>query len=304
MPKELTAGTAATQTIASKLAGVSKKAYSVKSGKEMRASDSAFNLLVFGEMGTGKTKIAVDLLLLGLRVLLIDTDFGRKAKETIQNWFHDHPEHMKFYDENLMVIDDLDVEGVMSFCRKPDSVYPDIYNWNPDVLFWDGMSAYQQGDLEASLCNDDFKRDDADYSTWRGSRNGTIFPLMKFLNQHNTETGKQWNKVVTALEDERIDRRKGATAAEKKKGEDIIAGSESKGPMINTTARELAGAGFGIVLQCTKQFLGKDTKYHYLSRGEKLITKDRYGLPPQMDADFKVLYKTYIEPKIKGSASK
>lgn len=297
------AGEVATQQIVSKLAGTTPKKYSVKSGKDMRAEDASFNLLVYGESGMGKTKIAVDLLLLGFKVVLVDTDFGRKSKETIQNYFYDHPEHMKFYDNNLMVIDDLDVEGVMAFCRNPASIYPEIYDWNPDVLFWDGMSAYQQGDLEADLCRDDFKRDDADYSTWRGSRNGTIFPLMKFLNQHNINTNKQWHKVVTLMEDERVDRRKGASAAEKKKGEDIIVGSETKGPMLNTTARDLAGAGFSIVLQCLKTTLGNEVTFKYITRGAKIISKDRFGLPAELPGDFKEVYRKYIEPKIKGSAS-
>lgn len=297
------AGEVATQQIVSKLSGVTTKKYSVKSGKDLRAADSSFNLLAFGEMGTGKTQIAVDLLLLGFKVLLIDTDFGRKAKETIQNYFHLNPQHMKFFDDNLKVIDELDVEGIMSFCRNPASVYPEIYDWNPDVLFWDGLSAYQQGDLEASLCDDEFTRDDADYSTWRGSRNGTIFPLMKFLNQHNINTNKQWNKVVTLMEDERVDRRKGASAAEKKKGEDVIVGSETKGPMLNTTARDLAGAGFGIVFRCVKKDLGTSTEFTYQSRGAQLMTKDRFGLPASMKADFQEVYRKYIEPKTKGSAS-
>ena len=254
-------------------------------------------------MGTGKTKIVIDLLLLGLKVQMIDTDFGGIGPETIRNYFIEHPEHLDLYQNNFRVVN-LDVEGLMAFCRNPQNVISDIYEWGPDVLFWDGVSSYQQGELEASLCDDDFKRDDADYSTWRGSRNGTIFPMMRFLKQHNTVTGKPWSKVITLLEDERVDRSKSASKAEKKEGTDIIPGSETKGPMLNTTARELAGAGFSIVLRCVKQTIGRDVKYIYQTSGKDIIVKDRYGLPASLDANFGVLYTTYIEPKIKGSASK
>jgi len=299
MPKDLTTGAAA--SIASKIAGSTKKTYEVKSGKTLREEPSSFNLLAYGQSGTGKTQILIECLLLGFKVLLIDTDFGRKAKETVQNWFVDHPEHMHLYDENLRVLDDLDVEGFMTFCRDPQKIWPDIYTWGPDVLFWDGMSAYQQGDLEADLCNDDFKRDDTDFSVWRGSRNGTIFPLMKLLNQHNTSTGQQWHKVVTLMEDERVEKRKSASKQEKKDGSDIIAGSERKGPMLNTTARDLAGAGFSIVLQCVKKIVGKDVTFTYNTRGTNIITKDRYGLPAEVKANFSDVYRTYIEPKIRGT---
>lgn len=301
MPKDLSAAaTPARNALVSKLAGDTKKKYEIKSGKTLRDEPGSFNLLAYGEAGTGKTKIIVDLLLLGMKVQVINTDFGRIGIETVRNYFQDHPEHMKFFDENFRSVD-LDVEGVMAFCRNPQVVIDDIYTWDPDVIFWDGMSAYQQGDLEASLCDDDFKRDDADFSTWRGSRNGTIFPLMRLLNQHNTENGKPWSKVVTMLEDERIERRKGATKAEKKDGSDIIAGSETKGPMLNTTARDLASAGFSIVLRCLKKVVGRDVVFSYQTRGSQLIAKDRYGLPESLPGDFQAVYKTYIEPKIKGA---
>ncbi len=297
--------TATTQVIANKLVGnLTQKKYEIKSGKDLRDQVSSFNLLVYGEMGTGKTKIIVDLLLLGMRVFVINTDFGRIGIETVRNNFMDtYPDKMDLYDNNIRVVD-LDVAGLMQFCRNPQSIVEDIYTWDPDVIFWDGLSAYQQGELEAELTGDDFKRDDADYSTWRGSRNGTIFPLMKLLNQHNTITGKPWNKVCTLLEDERVDRRKGASAAEKKQGLDIIQGSEQKGPMLNTTAREISGAGFSIVLRCVKKIMGTSVAYEYQTVGKDIIAKDRYGLPPTLKADFIEVYKKYIEPKIKGTASK
>lgn len=298
MPKDLSSA-AGTQTIANKIIGKPDKKYTVKSGQNLLDEPASFNLLAYGDMGTGKTKIAIDLLLLGLKVLIINTDFGRIGIETIRNYFMDHPEQMSLYANNFRSVD-LDVEGVMAFCRNPKAVVEDIYTWDPDVLFWDGVSSYQQGELEAELCNDDFKRDDADYSVWRGSRNGTVFPLMRLLNQHNIETGKPWNKVVTMLEDERVDRRKSASKSEKKDGSDIISGSERKGPMLNTTARDLAGAGFSIVLRCVKTKLGK---FEYHTEGANLIVKDRYGLPDVLPGDFGKVYTQFIEPKIRGAAS-
>lgn len=296
MPRDIDTTTVPSDLF-SKIAGATgAKTYKAKRGAEMLTQTRGFNLLVFGKFGSGKTFIIVDMLRLGMKVLVINTDFGKNGLNTVYNYFADHPDEAHFL--NNLVSYDLDLDGFMKFCRNPESIVPDILEFDPDVIFWDGATAFQQADLEGAICGGDFMREDTTYADWRKTRNGTVFPLMKLLEQHNPN-GKQWSKVVTTLEQEKGKYKKGATNEEKKKGLDYIAGSEQTGPMLHTEARDLAGAGFDLVLQTFKQNFGDKDKFLYQSRGADLLVKDRgFGLPTKMDANFKDIFEKYIGPKI------
>lgn len=296
MPKTLDATSPATQQIFSKLTGIGKKKYTVTSGQEMLDNASSFNLLLFGEYGSGKTFTVIGLLLLGMKVLVLNTDFGKNGINTVKSYFKDHPEHAHLL-KNLRIVD-LDLQGFMGFCRTPDTIVEDVYTWDPDVLFWDGATAFQQADLEAEICGNDFLRESSDWADWRKTRNGTIFPLMKLMEQHNLTTGKRWSKVVTTLEKESMDKRRSASPDEKRKGLDLIPGSEKRGPMLHTEARDIAGAGFDIIFQSLKQTIGDKEKFLFQSRGKELMVRDRgFNFPARMDADFAAIFRQYIAPK-------
>lgn len=281
--------------------GVQK--YTLRTGAEKAAQPSACNIMTFGEFGTGKTYMVIGMLKLGLKVLYLNTDFGRSGYNSIRNYFKDHPEEAHLQ-ENLALPEDekgrpLDIKAVLAFCVNPEAILPWIYDFDPDMIFWDGLTSFQQGDLEDMITGGDILREDTTWKDWRSALNGTIFPLMKFLGQHNERTNKPWHKCVTLLQSVKGKFKSGPVGA----GQDreLIPGSEKTGPMLHTGARELAGAGFDIVLQTVVENRGKDRTFKYFSRGDQLLTKDRgYSLPAEMTGNFVEVWGKYIQPKVTG----
>ncbi len=276
------------------------KKYGLKTGTQKASEASSCNLMVFGEFGSGKTYLAIALLKLGLKVLYINTDFGRAGYATIRNYFKSHPEDAHLEANIRMPEDDkgkpMDITAVLAFCVDPASVVPDIYEFDPDFLFWDGLTSFQQGDLEDMITGGDILREDTTWKDWRSALNGTIFPMMRFLGQHNERTGKPWHKMVTLLQNTKGKFKPGPTNGQDR---EIIPGSEKTGPMLHTGARELLGAGFDLVLQTTVARQGKDTTYNLISRGADLLVKDRgFMLPEKSAAGFIALWEEHIGPKV------
>ncbi len=303
MPKPMTVGDVPTTDLQRTLASSGKgKKYKLQRGSEAINTPRSTNILVFGGMGTGKTYLLVQLLKLGKRIVAINTDFGKTGINTVYNYFNDHPEEKHFL-ENFYVIE-LDLNGVLDFCRNPKMVIDEIYAVDPDILFWDGLTAFQMADLESDICNGDFLREDSTWADWRKTQNGTIFPLMAFLGLKNEVSNKPWTKIVTTLEQEKGKKRStGSVGNDKQKmAVEIIPGTEKTGPMLHTTARDLAGAGFDIVLQTVKKTIAGQDQFFYLSRGADLMIKDRgYGLPEKMNGDFGAVWSQFIQPKLGGA---
>lgn len=292
------------------------KNYKVTRGSKAINEPRSANILVFGDWGTGKSYIIIQLLKLNLKVVVLCVDFGKAGMNTVYNYFDDHPEEAHLLDNlievKFQVEGDTNQEvnkysgylGFVDFKRDPSRVIADIYEWDPDVLFLDGLTALQQGDLEQYICKDDPLRQDVDWKDWRSASNGTIFPLMDFLALHNYKTGKQWCKVVTALEDKKGQTRE-VLGANGRKDRETIPGTEVTGPMLHTGARKVSGAGFDIILEAkVERGKGSDPdQYIYLSRGKDILLKDRgFKLPERIAAEgdgFLKLWREYIAPKIK-----
>lgn len=281
---------AAAVTYVASMSGAATKAYAVRRGDAKTARGC--NILVFGKVGTGKTYLLIDMLLAGLKVFVLMTDFGDLGLETVYNWFHNNPEHEDKL-KNLYEVK-LDYRGVVQFVRDPTSIMPDIYDVNPDVLFWDGLTAYQQVDLENEISGGDILREDSSYKDWRSTLNGTLNPLMYFLRLHNLRTGDQWIKVVTTLEESKGEYRG--------KGDDrqLIPGTEKVGPALHTGARTVAGAGFSIILRTVREsFPGGKDKFYYVSHDSAALVKQRgYELPEKMEANFGKLWREHIAPRL------
>ncbi len=287
------ASTATVQSLANSLTGpATTKTYKVRKAQDIMAESRSFTLMLFGQQSTGKTLVIKDLLLLGLKVLVLDTDFGQGGLNTVYAWFEAHPDEAHRL-ANLHVVD-LDYEGIVQFQRNPLAIMPDLYDLDPDVIFWDGATAYQEADLEAYITKGDVLREDTNWKDWRSTRNGTIFPLMAILAMKNEVTGRPWSKVVTALEKTQSKTR----AVSGSRDREDIPGTETTGPMLHTDARTIVGAGFDIALQTKRQVMPDKITYTYVSQGGTLLTKDRFGLPPSMPGDFKEVFLKYIAPKI------
>lgn len=291
---------------------------SVKGAKtfEPRSGTDAFNMarstnvMLFGSQGVGKTFQVIMLLLKGYKVYLLVTDYAGSGVDSIYNWFSDHPEHAHLLD-NLRIIDFTRYESengtswkmFEQFIRNPGVADPEIYNFDPDILFWDGGSSFQQSDLEDYIGSmDPVRRDQGknvteqrdqglilEQSDWGMVKNGTLKPLIRFLKLYNEQTGKRWSKVVTFLEDEK------AKYVNNKKEE----GSETVGPLLHGAAREIASAGFSIALRVTKSEIGPNKSYKFENSGSNVMIKDRgFNVPAYGKADLGELWESHIAPKI------
>lgn len=293
------APTAPPSDILASLAGpATRKTYQVRRGDDSRARHC--NIQVFGPWGSGKTYMNIGALRLGMKVLAITTDFGHGGFETIYNYFADNPSEAHLLANFREVA--LDYEGITQFVRDPCSIFPDIYEFDPDLIFWDGGSAFQQVDLEEYIGSFDPLRSEKkggesaiseqrktglflEQSDWSLVRNGTIRPIVRFLALHNERTGKRWSKVFTCAEESKEDKNNPNAA--------------KTGPLMHTAARKIVGGGFDIILETVRKDYGDSSEYVYISRGADLMTKQRgYGLPTEMPADFAELWSRYIAPRI------
>lgn len=283
----------------SKAIATGKKSYVVKQGRKTLAEDRSCHIMFFGAQGSGKTRVVVDLLRLGLKVLAIRTDFGGAGFETVYNYFVDKPAEAHLL-ENLLEVS-LDFDGVLAFTRDPATIVPNINDFDPDFVFWDGLTSYQENDVEHEISKpgDEILREDSTWKDWRSSRNATVFPLDDFLRLKGT-SGKPWHKVVTTLED-----KKGEYKMEKgfngQMERVLVAGTEKIGPMLHTSARKIASAGFSIVIRTVVENIGGKEAFKYQTKGFDLMVKDRgYGLDASMPADFEKIWREKIEPKVTG----
>lgn len=297
------------KAVTSKIIGKPKngKKFIVKSGDEILSNPRAVNIMFIGEIGSGKSHSVVDILLMGYKVFYISTDFGKAGEEAISNYFAMHSEEAHYYRKNFRILTPSKEDAydcIIQFMRNPEDVDPEIYNFDPDFLFWDGLSSYQQNDVEAKFAADadDVLMDDADWNTWRSTRNATLFPLNDFLELHNPKTGKPWHHIVTTLEQKKGEKVK-VTGSNGKPEWDTKPGTEKIKPLLHTSAEKISLAGFSIAIRTIRQYMANEDKttFIYENRGKDLQLKDRnYGLPVSISpASFRELWEKYILPRIK-----
>ena len=283
-----------------------------KRGDKIAREPRSCNIMLFGEQGTGKTHLILTLLEAGLKVFVLMTDFAKSGLTTVYNYFETHPnkDHLL---QNMVVVE-LDATGVMQFVRQPNSVeieladgtVTDIYTFDPDVLFWDGMTAYQQVDLEGLLGGDedDFFRKEQKFDYWKRNQNATLLPLVRFLTLHGGPN-KKWSKVVTTLSKKAYEYED--TGEKDKNNQAIknpIIGTNKDGPMLHTGARKISGAGFDLMLETTKANVGGDT-YQYISRSTEKMVKERgFALPDVIELKpGENFWLKYIAPRIAGKVA-
>ncbi len=282
----------------------SKGRFTRRTGKEITTTPPGCNIMLFGQQGTGKSVSVVHLLLLGYKVVYVQTDYGDSGFETVYNYFKTHPDKMHFFEQNFMMFSGFNFEGVVDFMKAPEKVWPEIYDWDPDVIMWDGVSSFQENIVEGYLAKNAaqlLSTDDGSFKDWKSARNGTVFPLDHFLRLYNRQTGKPWHKIATCLEVQDLEYKK-VHNNQGKQDRDFVEGTEFVAPYLHTTAKKIATAGFGITIRTVKKFLGGVNKFSYEFQGQGLQTKDRnYGLPVKMDpADFGIFWVNYVQPLVGG----
>lgn len=297
------------QEPAKSFAGSSGRKYTAKSGRKINEERKKCNIMLFGDGGTGKTFMVVGLLQAGLKVFGIGTDFGNNGFITIYNYFYDHPEEAHLLDNFIEIT--LDADGLMEFARRPEDVVieladgtkTNIYDFNPDVIFWDGVSSWQMTELEARICGlNDFLREDSDFKDWRSTQNGTLFPMMRIMKLEGKD-GKPWSKIMTFASEKSPKYEK--TEFKDAKGAPVravVSGSNKNGPMLHTKVRDLSIFGFDLCMETSVQDLGNKKTFYYTSNSsEKLVKSRGWNLPDTpINVTDENFWLKYIAPRIAG----
>jgi len=217
----------------------------VKFNNYAETDSSYLKMFIFGPMATGKTLLVKALLDLGFKVLVISTDVGGSGLTTVTlplkregTWAEART--------RLREVEISGYEAVTNLFAAPSTVIPDIDAWDPDFVFWDGSSSFQQIDV-SEYCGEIALGKDVDEAvstgiqndqqSWGRIRNATVRAFNSFCDMKNATTGKVWHKIATGLE-----------ALKHKTG---VSGAftESKEPLLQGAGGKLAMAAFDIVMR-------------------------------------------------------
>ncbi len=250
------------------------------------------NMLIFGTWGSGKTYTIKALLEAGYKVLYLNTDLGGNGLKSFT--IPMRAEGKVDLLENLAIIPPLeDVDDFVTFVDKPESVFPDIYTFDPDFIFWDGLHGFQQFHIAREIADletkDGIRTIEDEFSVsgkeWQLVRNATLNSVHKFLKLNNKMTGKVWHRIITCQEDVRN--------AKNEIGSDPNhRGVEQKVPLIQGQAKQLMAGAFDLIIRTKKDNEGK-YRYVFSGRDNSVQAKKRgFDLPDEMPADFGKLWET------------
>lgn len=268
----------------------------VKSGDDPTAY--ALNIAFFGPTGTGKTLAAEPLIRQGKKVLFVQTDLGDNGTLSIKLALK--KQGLSHLAANYKMLSITSFEEMEEFCHEPAAFFPEIYDWDPDFLYVDGFSFFQQTSImeragemiqENNEINIDKGSKEKEVSELRSSgfkfelsdyavvRNMTLRTVGGLCRVHNKKTGKLWHKFYSFAE------------SVKSKGAD------SGGGFVETASPLLTGAG-GTLMQHAFDLIIKTSKkggefLYQIELGDTAATKNRgFSLEPKMKADFEKVWST------------
>ncbi len=254
--------------------------------------DVYLKLMLFGSPGSGKTYIVKSLLELGFKTLVLTTDLGGDGLNSViiplrRAGLWDKVKH------NLKSVELEGYDEVASFLTAPETIVPEIYDWDPDFIVWDGLSGWQLidvgekvGDYEPGKNASDAERDglQLNQQKWGQIQRATFRGLSDFTAMRNKKTGRAWNKIVTCLE------------AIRSKGGGQGGFNEAKEPLLQGGGGKLALGAFDVIVRTsiTSSPIDEDgskREFNYILQGhQNLAAKVRgFDLPPKMPADGKKL---------------
>ena len=310
VPRDLSTVTPPSDLVAS-LAGMAPligQAPKARRGNVGFKAPKPCHMMVMGDWGKGKTFIIVSLLKAGYKVFGIMVDFGKTGFNTVYNHFAVNPKDRTLPDGTDCLANFYEIElkyaTFVNFRRDPVSMVPDFWEFDPDFLFVDGMSAYQLAELENTISGGDPLRENMDWSGYRKSMNGAIFPMIDLLAIQKPD-GRPLHKIVTYLEEKKSEWEKTGNMDPKTHMEkrEVVSGSTKYGPLLHTGARKLSGAGFDIIFRCSVEGIKEDKYVFEFHNTEALLKKRGYALPDKAPADFAKVWREYIEPLHDSSRS-
>jgi hypothetical protein len=238
-------------------------------------------LALYSHTGQGKTFMLNGMVQNGERVCVMSTDFGTNGLASVKN-------ELKRLGKtdllgNIRGIDLNDYEDIESFWLNPQEFMPDLAEFRPTVMCWDGFSSFNVDIVDEYVLKHAPGAENAGelrYSglthtqqDWAGTKRGTVRTLRKFLGCQIPGVPPM-AKYLTCLEAAKADL-------------DQLTGKPQKHPLIQGSARGLFGPAFDIILQAYSEEKDGGVKYFYRCSGdEKYLVKSRgYPLRPVEDAD-------------------
>lgn len=262
----------------------------VKKGSDKAATK--IKLFFYGNWGTGKSYTIVDLIKLGYKILVISTDIGGSGLLSVKVALQDREDLLETNLREIVLDND---DEVQDFIAKPEAFFPDIYDYDPDFVVWDGFSAWQQVGLSeriGAMPNISEKRTVAtaveeglqfEQAQWGMVRNATFRAVHKFCSLNNRKTGKVWHVIITAQEG----------LKSKSKGDNKSELTETKMPLVQGSGGVLMGGAFDLIIRTKKEVsidTGK-TKFMYQIQSENAMSKARgFTLPNEMVANMADLW--------------
>jgi hypothetical protein len=263
----------------------------VKSGDDAEATP--IKIEIYGAWGSGKTFCIKSLLDLGFKVLVVTTDIGGSGLSSVKIPLRREGKQELLKDLLREVILDND-EEVQAFVFDPTTFFPEIYEWNPDFVVWDGWGSWQQiqlmervgampterkGKELAEAVEEGLK---LEQDQWGMIKIGTTRTTHKFCALSNKTTGKVWHKILTAQE--------GYKSV--KQGDNTSELKETKQPLVQGAGGILSGGAFDLIIRTAKDTVGGKDTFKYQIRQQNTVSKVRgFELPAEMDADFGKLWE-------------
>jgi hypothetical protein len=252
-------------------------------------------ILGFSLSGAGKTYAIKGFLEKGLKVFCASVDIGGSGLRTVKLVMRREGNgHLL---KNLAEYEFNSYKDIGSFLDNPAMVDiggKNIYEWDPDLLAFEGFSNFQGNmlidhvlDLAPGTKGSTEARMEglrAELQDWDAIKRGTSSKLDQFLRLHNVKNGKLWHKYVTCHEQE--------------PKENSLTGEITRDPMITGGSRKNFGAAFDVVLQLVKRKKKGTSKedeatveYKYIVESNKASTKLRgFKFDPEEEADMGKLW--------------
>lgn len=260
------------------------------------------NVMMVGAQGSGKTLTIADLLRLGLKVYHINTDLGGVGLTTVHNEIISTNERHLLKNLVTLEIDNYD-EMWDLFLNDPTRGFPDIYKFDPDIIFWDGFSNYQQSHCNNKVSDIIPERIDKktgenkvseirqeglqlDIQDWGALRSATLKSMDRFFRLHNRVTGKVWHKIVTCHL--KSYQKQAQKVGEQATYEDVIQ------PNVSGISGIVMGAAFDLIIwnKLTKSLVSDTVKYSYITRanGTNCCKNRGFDLKDEEEAKFGLLW--------------
>lgn len=266
-------------------------------------SNAGLKLFVFGPAGTGKTFLSYGCLLKGFRVGFISTDIGGSGVAAIEGPLRRAGRADVL--SNAVDVEINDYDTMEAFLANPVDVWPDIYEFDPDILFWDGFGSFQQiqlmedvGSMDGGKNATEQRESGLQLETrdWNLVKQDTIRKLNKFCALHNRKTGKLWHKVLTAHES--------IKSKETSPGKSAM--TETKEPLLSGAGGIMTKGAFDLILKTRSRNAkpGEEGEaggriFEYVTAGnENLAAKNRgFDLPSVMPGEGGELFMTLLQQR-------